>query len=131
MFGFGAPWTLVLAVPIVGPLGFGLAQAAAALLVTDVLESKSAVTSLSGQNMSLRTFVRIHPSGSPRLVKCTQTSRSDASSLRVYVGRRSWSRSRCEPCLLAFGTCSFKQAWKMACRRCRTACREPRVHARE
>lgn len=42
MFGFGAPWTLFLAVPVVGPLGFGLAQAAAALLVTDVLESKSA-----------------------------------------------------------------------------------------
>jgi CysZ protein len=40
MFGFGAPWTLVIAVPIVGPLGFGLAQAAAALLVTEVLEAK-------------------------------------------------------------------------------------------
>jgi len=40
MFGFGAPWTLLMAVPIVGPLGFGLAQAAAALLVTDVLEAK-------------------------------------------------------------------------------------------
>lgn len=40
MFGFGAPWTLLMAVPIVGPLGFGLAQAAAALLVTEVLESQ-------------------------------------------------------------------------------------------
>lgn len=40
MFGFGAPWTLLLALPVVGPLGFGLAQAAAALLVTDVLERK-------------------------------------------------------------------------------------------
>lgn len=38
MFGFGAPWTLLLALPIVGPLGFGLAQAAAALLVTDIIE---------------------------------------------------------------------------------------------
>ena len=40
MFGFGAPWTLLLALPIVGPLGFGLAQAAAALLVTDILETR-------------------------------------------------------------------------------------------
>lgn len=40
MFGFGVPWTLLLALPIVGPLGFGLAQAAAALLVTDVLETR-------------------------------------------------------------------------------------------
>lgn len=40
MFGFGAPWTLVFAIPIVGPLGFGLAQAAAALLVTEVLEPR-------------------------------------------------------------------------------------------
>lgn len=41
MFGFGAPWTLLLALPILGPLGFGLAQAAAALLVTEVLEPES------------------------------------------------------------------------------------------
>lgn len=41
MFGFGAPWTLLFAIPIVGPLGFGLAQAAAALLVTDVLEPRA------------------------------------------------------------------------------------------
>ena len=41
MFGFGAPWTLLLAIPIVGPLGFGLAQAGAALLVTEVLEPRS------------------------------------------------------------------------------------------
>ena len=40
MFGFGAPWTLLLAIPIVGPLGFGLAQAGAALLVTEVLEPR-------------------------------------------------------------------------------------------
>lgn len=40
MFGFGVPWTLLFAIPIVGPLGFGLAQAAAALLVTDVLEPR-------------------------------------------------------------------------------------------
>ena len=40
MFGFGAPWTLLLALPIVGPLGFGLAQAAAALLVTDIIEQR-------------------------------------------------------------------------------------------
>lgn len=38
MFGFGAPWTLLLAVPVFGPLGFGLAQAGAALLVTEALE---------------------------------------------------------------------------------------------
>jgi len=41
MFGFGVPWILLLALPIVGPLGFGLAQAAAALLVTDVLEPRA------------------------------------------------------------------------------------------
>ena len=40
MFGFGVPWTLLLALPIVGPLGFGLAQAGAALLVTEVLEPR-------------------------------------------------------------------------------------------
>ena len=41
MFGFGAPWTLLLAIPILGPLGFGLAQAGAALLVAEVLEPRS------------------------------------------------------------------------------------------
>lgn len=41
MFGFGAPYTLLLAIPVVGSLGFGLAQAAAALLVTEVLEKNS------------------------------------------------------------------------------------------
>lgn len=41
MFGFGAPYTLLLALPIVGPLGFGLAQAAAALLVSEALEPRS------------------------------------------------------------------------------------------
>jgi uncharacterized protein involved in cysteine biosynthesis len=40
MFGFGLPWTLLLGLPVVGPLGFGLAQAAAALLVTRVLEPR-------------------------------------------------------------------------------------------
>ena len=39
MFGFGAPWTLLFALPVVGPLGFGLAQAAAPLLVTEILEA--------------------------------------------------------------------------------------------
>lgn len=38
MFGFGLPWTLVLGLPLIGPLLFGLAQAAAALLVTEVIE---------------------------------------------------------------------------------------------
>lgn len=38
MFGFGAPWAMLLAIPVVGPLGFGLAQAGAALLVREVLE---------------------------------------------------------------------------------------------
>jgi CysZ protein len=42
MFGFGTPYTLLLALPIVGPLGFGLAQAAAALLVSESLEPRDA-----------------------------------------------------------------------------------------
>ncbi len=42
MFGFGAPYTMLLALPIVGPLGFGLAQAAAALLVSESLEPRGA-----------------------------------------------------------------------------------------
>ncbi len=45
MFGFGAPWTLLLALPIVGPLGFGLAQAGAALLVTEVIEPRGRAAS--------------------------------------------------------------------------------------
>lgn len=40
MFGFGVPYTLLLALPIVGPLGFGLAQAAASLLVSESLEPR-------------------------------------------------------------------------------------------
>lgn len=40
MFGFGAPWTMLLAIPVLGPLGFSLAQAGAALLVTEVLEPR-------------------------------------------------------------------------------------------
>jgi len=55
MFGFGVPWTLLLAIPIVGPLGFGLAQAAAALLVTDVLEPRHCVaTSASARRPDLQ-----------------------------------------------------------------------------
>lgn len=38
LIGFGLPWSAVFAVPIVGALVFGLAQAAAAVLVADVLE---------------------------------------------------------------------------------------------
>jgi len=48
MFGFGAPWTLLLALPVVGPLGFGLAQAAAALLVTDVIETRGRAATQAG-----------------------------------------------------------------------------------
>lgn len=40
MFGFGLPWVLLMALPLVGPLLFGLAQAAAAKLVTGVLEGQ-------------------------------------------------------------------------------------------
>lgn len=36
--GFGLPWSFVLALPVVGPLLFGLAQAAAPALLVDVLE---------------------------------------------------------------------------------------------
>ena len=36
--GFGLPLSFILAVPLVGPLFFGLAQAGAALLVVEVLE---------------------------------------------------------------------------------------------
>lgn len=46
MFGFGVPYTLLLALPIVGPLGFGLAQAAAALLVSESLEPRRAEAAL-------------------------------------------------------------------------------------
>lgn len=38
LIGFGLPWALVFAIPLVGALVFGLAQAAAAVLVADVLE---------------------------------------------------------------------------------------------
>jgi uncharacterized protein involved in cysteine biosynthesis len=38
LVGFGIPWALIFAVPLVGALVFGLAQAAAAVLVADVLE---------------------------------------------------------------------------------------------
>jgi len=41
LVGFGLPWTAVFAVPLVGALVFGLAQAAAAVLVTDVLEPEA------------------------------------------------------------------------------------------
>ena len=39
LIGFGLPWCAVFAVPLVGALVFGLAQAAAAVLVADVLET--------------------------------------------------------------------------------------------
>ncbi len=48
MFGFGVPYTLLLALPIVGPLGFGLAQAAASLLVSESLEPRARAESRSG-----------------------------------------------------------------------------------
>jgi len=48
MFGFGVPYTLLLALPIVGPLGFGLAQAAASLLVSESLEPRDRAESRSG-----------------------------------------------------------------------------------
>lgn len=38
LVGFGLPLGFVMAIPIVGPLFFGLAQAAAAVLVADVIE---------------------------------------------------------------------------------------------
>jgi uncharacterized protein involved in cysteine biosynthesis len=38
MFGFGLPFVWVLAIPIAGPLLFGMAQAAAAALVNDAIE---------------------------------------------------------------------------------------------
>ncbi|MBL9104387.1 MAG: EI24 domain-containing protein [Myxococcales bacterium] len=38
MFGFGLPWVLLMMLPLVGPLLFGLAQAAAAQLVIGLLE---------------------------------------------------------------------------------------------
>jgi len=38
LIGFGLPWSLVFAIPLVGALVFALAQAAAAVLVADVLE---------------------------------------------------------------------------------------------
>ena len=43
--GFAAPLVFVMAVPILGPLVFGLAQGAAALLVAEVLESGGSVGS--------------------------------------------------------------------------------------
>ena len=38
LIGFGLPWSAVFAIPLVGALVFGLAQAAAAVLVAEVLE---------------------------------------------------------------------------------------------
>src|SRR5690606_13044219 len=38
MVGFGLPWALVMAVPLVGPLLFGLAQAAVAVVVIEELD---------------------------------------------------------------------------------------------
>ncbi|MEM7152512.1 MAG: EI24 domain-containing protein [Myxococcota bacterium] len=42
MVGFGLPLTFVMAIPLAGPLFFGLAQAAAAQLVTEVIEAPTA-----------------------------------------------------------------------------------------
>lgn len=42
MVGFGLPLTFVMAIPLAGPLFFGLAQAAAAQLVADVIEAPEA-----------------------------------------------------------------------------------------
>lgn len=42
LIGFGLPWSAVFAIPLVGALVFGLAQAAAAVLVADVLEPDDA-----------------------------------------------------------------------------------------
>lgn len=36
MFGFGMPFALVLSIPLVGPLAWGLAQAATAALVVEI-----------------------------------------------------------------------------------------------
>ena len=41
LVGFGLPISLLMAIPIVGPLLFGLAQASAALLVGEVLEAQA------------------------------------------------------------------------------------------
>jgi uncharacterized protein involved in cysteine biosynthesis len=43
--GFAVPFVFVMAVPILGPLVYGLAQGAAALLVAEVLESGGSVGS--------------------------------------------------------------------------------------
>ncbi|MCY0988828.1 EI24 domain-containing protein [Nannocystis sp. ILAH1] len=42
LVGFGLPWVAVMALPFVGPLLFGLAQAAVAAVVADELEAESA-----------------------------------------------------------------------------------------
>lgn len=42
LVGFGLPLMLVMAIPVVGPLSFGLAQGAAALLVVEVIEGSTA-----------------------------------------------------------------------------------------
>lgn len=44
LVGFGAPLTLLMAIPLVGPLFFGLAQAAAAKLVVEVIEAPPAAS---------------------------------------------------------------------------------------
>lgn len=42
MLGFGLPFSLVMAIPLVGPLVYGLAQAAAGVFVAEVLEQPQA-----------------------------------------------------------------------------------------
>lgn len=43
MLGFGLPFSLVMAIPLVGPLVFGLAQASAGVFVAEVIESRTPV----------------------------------------------------------------------------------------
>ncbi len=40
VLGFSAPYALLLAIPLVGPLAFGLAQAAVTVLVRDVIHER-------------------------------------------------------------------------------------------
>jgi uncharacterized protein involved in cysteine biosynthesis len=42
LLGFAVPYTLLLAIPVIGPFFFGIAQAATAALVTDIVEPEIA-----------------------------------------------------------------------------------------
>ena len=46
--GFGLPFAMIMAIPVLGPLAFGLAQAAAGVLVAEVLEASTLQTTMSG-----------------------------------------------------------------------------------